>query len=90
MACGNAVVASDVGDTRMLVNDENGILVPLEHGEIVNAIEKLINDKALAVKMGKAGSRAVRSRHNIENYTDYFLGLVQKAYVKNFSAVRQP
>jgi glycosyltransferase involved in cell wall biosynthesis len=85
MACGNAVVASDTGDTRLLINEKNGILVPLEPNRITKAIEKLINNKELALKMGKQGSKDVRTVHNIEHYTDYFLGIVQKAYNKNFS-----
>ena len=30
MGCGNAIVATDVGDTRMFINENNGILINLE------------------------------------------------------------
>lgn len=84
MACGNAVVASDAGDTSLLINENNGILVQLELNSIIKALEKLINQKELALQMGKTGSTSVRKIHNIENYSKYFLELVQKAYSKNF------
>ena len=84
MACGNAVVASDTGDTHLLVNENNGILVPLNVKKISGAIESLLNEKELALKLGRQGSNDVRTRHNIENYSNYFLGLIQKAYTKNF------
>lgn len=85
MACQNAVVASDTGDTRMLINENNGILVPLNAEKIAEAIEFLLNRKELAIKLGKQGSSDVRNKHNIENYSNYFINLVQEAYKKNFS-----
>jgi len=90
MACGNAVVASDTGDTRMLVNENNGILVPLNAEKIAVAIEFLLNRKEHALKLGRQGSNDVRTGHNIENFGNYFLGLVQKAYEKNFSEQQIP
>lgn len=84
MACGNAVVASDTGDTRLLINEKNGILVPLESERITEAIEKLINNKELALKMGRQGNKDVRAIHNIERYANYFLGVIHQAYNKNF------
>jgi glycosyltransferase involved in cell wall biosynthesis len=90
MACGNAVVASDTGDTRMLVNENNGILVPLNAEKIAVAIEFLLNRKEHALKLGRQGSNDVRTGHNIENYSNYFLGLVQKAYEKIFSEQQIP
>jgi len=90
MACGNAVVASDTGDTRLLVNENNGILVPLNVKMITEAIESLLNRKDLALKLGRRSSNDVRTRHNIENYSNYFLGLIQKAYEKNFSKNNYP
>ena len=86
MACGNAVVASSTGDTGMIINEKNGILVPLEAGKITEAVEKLINQKELALKMGRQGKSDVINKHNIGNYSNYFLSLVQKAYEKNFTA----
>ena len=84
MACGNAVVASDVGDTGLLINENNGILVPLELNKITEAIENLITHKEFALSLGRRGSSDVRSVHNIDNFTNYFLGLINKAYSKNF------
>ena len=34
MGCGNAIIATDVGDTRMFINENNGILIDLEAKQI--------------------------------------------------------
>jgi glycosyltransferase involved in cell wall biosynthesis len=87
MACGNAVIASDVGDTSLLVNKNNGILVKAEAGKIAEAMETLINRKDLTLQMGKKAREDVINNHSIERYVEYFLGLVKDAYNKNFPAV---
>ena len=55
MACGNAIIASSCGDTKLFIDGSNGILVDLKVDEITGAMEKLINDPALAHQLGKNG-----------------------------------
>ena len=82
MACGNAVIASDVGDTRMFVNEDVGILIPLDLISVVNAIELLINDREYALRLGKNAREFVIKNHTIERCADYYLSLIEKARIK--------
>jgi alpha-maltose-1-phosphate synthase len=64
MACQTAVVASSVGGIVEVVDDGvTGVLVPpARPDELAAAIRKLLDDEALARKMGKAGRRRVEER----------------------------
>lgn len=88
MACGNAVIASNVGDTGMLINESNGILVGLNRSEIITALEKLLSSRELTLSMGEKARRDVTTTHTIGKYTEYFLTLVNKAYSKKFRFVQ--
>lgn len=78
MACGNAIIASDVGDTRMFVNDEIGILIPLDLNSLVNALELLINNKEHALRLGKNAREFVLKNHTIEKCAEYYLDLFKQ------------
>ena len=82
MACGNAIIASDVGDTRMFINENNGILIYLDVHSLVKAMEKLINNRELTRNLGKYASEYVRRNHTIEKAAGYYLGLFERAYQK--------
>lgn len=82
MACGNAIIASDVGDTRMFVNDEVGILIPLELNSLVNALERLINNKEQALMLGKNAREFVLKTHTLEKCSEYYLDLFEQTRVK--------
>lgn len=84
MACGNAVIASNTGDTSMFINEKNGILIDLNTEALINAAEKLINNKNLAKDMGIYAAEFVLANHTAERYSGYFTDLVSKAYTKNF------
>jgi glycosyltransferase involved in cell wall biosynthesis len=75
MACGNAIVATDVGDTRMFINQNNGILINLNVDELLNAIEILYLNKELRERMGQFGFNYVRKNHTIEKMADYYITL---------------
>lgn len=59
MSCGLPVIASDVGGINEAVNEQNGILVNNEVGQIREAILKLVNDKDLRLRLGKQGRQDV-------------------------------
>ncbi len=85
MACGNAVIASNTGDTGLFINENNGILINLSLDELVAAIEKLINDKQLTNKLGVYAREYAMSNHTTEKYINYFMDLLNKVYKKNFT-----
>lgn len=57
MACGRAVVATDVGDIPTLVNDhQTGFVVPRDnHQVLLDRVVRLITDLDLCRQMGEAG-----------------------------------
>jgi glycosyltransferase involved in cell wall biosynthesis len=78
MACGNAIIATDVGDTRMFINDETGILIPLDLMSLVDALEQLIKDKGRAIMLGRNAREFVLKNHTIEKCADYYFRLFEQ------------
>ncbi len=77
MACGNAVIASDTGDTRLFVNEDNGILVELTKDSVISAIKKLIARPDDTKKLGTNAAKLVRQNHTIEKVSEYYTGLIK-------------
>lgn len=75
MACENAIIASDVGETRKLVTEKEGILVSLEVNSISNAIIKLLKNNEVCSQLGKQARIKVLKEHTVERYLDYFYSL---------------
>jgi glycosyltransferase involved in cell wall biosynthesis len=82
MACGNAIIASDVGDTRMFVNELNGSLIPLELTALTNAIRDYINNPQMTLTKGLHAAEYVRKEFTIEKAGEYYLGLFEQAAQK--------
>ena len=82
MGCGNAVIASDVGDTRMFVNENNGILINLDAVELANAVEKLYLNKEHCAQLCRFAYRYVRENHTVEKMAEYYITLFDHAYNK--------
>ncbi len=78
MACGNAIIAGNRGDTKLFINESNGILIDLNKEQLVAAIESLILNKQLALRLGMNGREFVLREHTIEKYTEYFLDLLKE------------
>ncbi|MEM9177724.1 MAG: glycosyltransferase family 4 protein, partial [Myxococcota bacterium] len=68
MAAGCPVVASAVGGVpEFLVDGENGLLFPSESvAALVAAIERLLDDRALAARLGAAARRDVQARFGVD------------------------
>lgn len=66
MSAGLPVICSDFPHWRQIVEAEKcGILVdPTQPGQVADAVEKLVTDRALADEMGRNGSRAVEEKYN--------------------------
>ena len=75
MACGNAIVATDVGETWRLVDAQNGTRVVPEANAVASAIVALFNDPQLA-------QRQVTSRRRVseEHTPERFLAYMSKIY----------
>jgi glycosyltransferase involved in cell wall biosynthesis len=78
MACGNAVVATDVGETWRLVDEANGIRVPPTVDAVAEAIVKLLNAPNLA-DLGRASRKRVLDEHTAERFYDYITGVYRMA-----------
>jgi glycosyltransferase involved in cell wall biosynthesis len=79
MASGLAVIATDVGGTKELVDNSNGVIVEKESVEdIYNALEKLYKDKNMLKKMGEI------SREKTENMT---WGNMADSYLKLYEDI---
>ncbi|NPA36164.1 MAG: glycosyltransferase family 4 protein [Chlorobi bacterium] len=75
MACENAVIASNVGETRKLVTDDEGELVQLDAKEIANAIIRLFSDEEVLVKKGRSARKKVMAEHTAERFKTYFYSI---------------
>lgn len=68
LALGRAVVASDVGGIRQVVQDNvTGLLVPAEDPQALGtAVARLLDDPDLAASLGGAGRRMVHLSYGVE------------------------
>jgi len=73
MACENAIIATDVGNTQLLVSDNEGILINKDAEELANAISLLFQNNSLLEKLGKNARNKVITTHTINNFSDHFL-----------------
>ena len=80
MACGLPIVATRVGGNIDLIRDgENGILVETENSnQLSEAMKKLLQDKALAKKLGSEARKTVEQRFSLISIADRYLSLYQK------------
>ncbi len=81
MRCGLPVVAFDAGGIReWLLDGVNGFLVPwMDRDAFARKVDALLQDKALARRMGQSGREMVDERFNFEAYIDRLEGLFSRA-----------
>ncbi len=81
-ACGRAVVTTDVPGCRDAIEEnQTGLLVKAKDSHsLAEAIEKLVKDKALREKMGKAGRELAEKEFSIEKVIDTHLDIYQSFY----------
>ncbi|WP_010665092.1 glycosyltransferase family 4 protein [Marinilabilia salmonicolor] len=72
MACENGVVVTDVGDTRMLVTEKEGMLVAVDSGEVADAIRLLMENAEFCKTLGRAAREKVTSMHTLERFVAWF------------------
>lgn len=80
MAAGNAIIATDVGLTRRLVDASNGILIPLSNARaLADAMIWMLKHPEETRAMGRRSRERVLRRHTIANYLTYVDGLHMRA-----------
>jgi len=78
MAAGLPVISTDIGGiSEMVVQNETGFLVrPGDPAELTGAIEKVIDDRQLAQRLGQAGYERARELFSIEKNARELFALI--------------
>jgi glycosyltransferase involved in cell wall biosynthesis len=76
MACGNAIIATDVGETWRMVDEANGIRIPPTVDAVADAIVELMKDPLL-IQRGLVSRQRVLSEHTAERFLAYIVDLYQ-------------
>jgi len=71
MACGNAVIATDVGMTRKIVNDEVGLLIKRDSNELIKAMDQLLSNETSTLEKGRKAREKVIKEHTVERFWNY-------------------
>lgn len=81
LASGKAVIASDVSDIKYYLKDKiNCILIrPDSKDDLVKAIETLITDRDLRIKIGEEGRRTARKYFDNYVVTNTFFSFIEKS-----------
>lgn len=80
MASGLPVVATQVGGTQELVRDEvEGLLVPPgDAPALAAALERVLRDPALGLRLGRAGRARVEAEYDLERVAEAHLALFER------------
>jgi glycosyltransferase involved in cell wall biosynthesis len=79
MASGNAVVATDVGQTRQIVDDAVGIRVPVDAGAMADALRTLLDDQERMRALGAAARERVLEQYGPQPYVAALIGVYERA-----------
>jgi glycosyltransferase involved in cell wall biosynthesis len=79
MASGNAVVATDVGQTWRIVDERVGRRTPPAPEALAGAIGDLLDDPAGAARRGLAARERVAARYGPQTYVDRLLAVYARA-----------
>ena len=79
-ACGRAVITTDVPGCRDAIEaDQTGLLVPVKDSNaLAHAIEKLVTDSELRVRMGIAGRQLAEREFAIEKVVEQHLAIYKQ------------
>jgi glycosyltransferase involved in cell wall biosynthesis len=75
MASGNAIVATDVGQTRQIVDETVGALVTPSADALADGIRSLLDDPAGVARKGRAARDRVLDRYGPDRYVDGLLSV---------------
>ncbi len=79
MACGCAIVASDVGETWRLVDANVGFRIPLDAREIAYKISLLLENPEMAQKFGRNAREKVMKEQRLDIFANYMENLYEGA-----------
>jgi len=72
MACGCAIIATDVGETRRLLDESCAVLIPSSPVSLADAIRGLASDADRCRDLGAAARKRVFEDHTLERFAAYF------------------
>jgi glycosyltransferase involved in cell wall biosynthesis len=72
------LVGTDGGGTREIVSPEGGILVPDDPGEIASALERLIDDRELRLRLGEGARRHALAQHDLKESVDGHIAVIDE------------
>ena len=82
MASGCAVIASERGETKKLVTEETGFVVPLSAKVISERIDQMLDQFDTTVLMGEQSRQKVMQEHTITKYVSYLEDIYAKVFQK--------
>jgi len=77
MACGLAIVATDVGGSgEVLQRHQNGLLVkPRNQAQLTDGLLTVLRNQALAEQLGKEARKIVEARYSLDRVTERYIEL---------------
>lgn len=78
MASGLGIIATNVEETKSIINQKTGILVESDVQNIKKAIVKLVNDEELLKKISSSASEYAEDNFNIDSYIDDLFRIYNK------------
>lgn len=72
MASGCAIIATDVGLTRKILDESCCVFIKYDADELLTAIKYLLNTPGLVEKLGANAAIKANKEHTIERYAEYF------------------
>lgn len=76
---GRPLVGTDGGGTREIVSPSGGMLVPDDPRAIAAALEQLIDDRELRLRLGEGARRHALEQHDLEKSVDGHLAVIGEA-----------
>ncbi len=70
MSSGNAVVATDIGYTHLLVNEDTGLRVPPDAGKIAEAVNTLLDDPKRTMVLGRQARALMIRDFDLQAYME--------------------
>lgn len=85
MACEKPVIASDVGGLpEVIENNVTGLIVPPANAEkLADAVEILVRDEQLRIKLGKQGRERVEKLYNWKDNLDSMIRMYEELIPRN-------
>lgn len=81
MACGMAVIGTDVRGIRDIIrHEETGLLCPPTVEGLQSALQRLLSDQALRIQLGQAARAFVEQEYSLERIVEMELSILQQLH----------